>query len=74
MIPDPTTREQTYPYFLQEAQELLQTLEQGLLNLRQDHSINQVNNLMRATHTLKGAAASIGLETIGGYFPLLVQT
>ncbi|BAZ70518.1 MAG: hybrid sensor histidine kinase/response regulator [Pelatocladus maniniholoensis HA4357-MV3] len=61
---DPTIREQTYPYFLQEAPELLQALEQGLLNLRENCGINQVNDLMRATHTLKGAATSVGLETI----------
>ena len=64
MTPDPTIREQGYQFFLQEAPELLQTLEQGLLSLGEDSSINQVNDLMRATHTLKGAAASIGLETI----------
>jgi two-component system, chemotaxis family, sensor histidine kinase and response regulator PixL len=61
---DPSIREQGYQYFLQEAPELLQVLEQGLLSLREDHSINKVNTLMRATHTLKGAAASIGLDTI----------
>lgn len=64
MTTDPTIREQTYPYFLQEVPELLQVLEQGLLNLREDCTINQVNTLMRATHTLKGAATSVGLETI----------
>ena len=64
MTPDPTIREQGYQFFLQEAPELLQTLEQGLLSLGEDSSINKVNDLMRATHTLKGAAASIGLETI----------
>src|SRR5919202_2892720 len=61
---DPTIREQSYRYFLQEAPELLGVLEQELLNLREDYSINKVHNLMRTTHTLKGAAASIGLETI----------
>ena len=61
---DPSIREQGYQYFLQEAPELLQVLEQGLSNFREDHSINKVNTLMRATHTLKGAAASIGLDTI----------
>ncbi|WP_315785049.1 hybrid sensor histidine kinase/response regulator [Fischerella sp. JS2] len=64
MTQDPTIRDQTYPYFLQEAPELLQALEQGLLNLRENWGINQVNDLMRATHTLKGAATSVGLETI----------
>ncbi|HEY9630775.1 MAG TPA: hybrid sensor histidine kinase/response regulator [Coleofasciculaceae cyanobacterium] len=64
MTLDPTIREQTYPYFLQEVPELLQALEQGLLSLRESCTLNQVNTLMRATHTLKGAAASVGLETI----------
>ncbi|MBD1996355.1 response regulator [Leptolyngbya sp. FACHB-541] len=61
---DPDIREETYPYFLQEAPELLQALEQGLLDLQDGCSINQINALMRTTHTLKGAAASVGLETI----------
>jgi chemotaxis protein histidine kinase CheA/CheY-like chemotaxis protein len=61
---DPTIREQSYRYFLQEAPELLQVLEQELLSLRENYSINKVHNLMRTTHTLKGAAASVGLETI----------
>ncbi len=61
---EPTIREQSYRYFLQEAPELLQVLEQELLSLREDYSINKIHNLMRTTHTLKGAAASIGLETI----------
>jgi chemotaxis protein histidine kinase CheA/ActR/RegA family two-component response regulator len=64
MTVDQSIREQTYQYFLQEAPELLQALEQGLLHFRDHHGINQVNNLMRATHTLKGAATSVGLETI----------
>jgi chemotaxis protein histidine kinase CheA/ActR/RegA family two-component response regulator len=61
---DPTIREQSYRYFLQEAPELLGVLEQDLFSLQEDYSINKINNLMRTTHTLKGAAASIGLETI----------
>lgn len=61
---DPTIREQSYHYFLQEAPELLQVLEQELLSLREDYSINKIHTLMRTTHTIKGAAASVGLETI----------
>lgn len=61
---NPNIREQTYHYFLQEAPELLQVLEQELFSLKEDYNINKINNLMRATHTLKGAAASVGLETI----------
>ncbi|MGF1524077.1 MAG: Hpt domain-containing protein [Leptolyngbyaceae cyanobacterium] len=59
-----TIRAQGYQYFLQEAPELLQVLEQGLLTLQEDSSINKVNTLMRATHTIKGAAASLELDTI----------
>lgn len=61
---DQTIREQNHHYFLQEAPELMQVLEQDLLSLREDYTINKINNLMRTTHTLKGAAASVGLETI----------
>jgi two-component system, chemotaxis family, sensor histidine kinase and response regulator PixL len=64
MTTDPIIRQQTYQYFIQEASELLQTLEQGLLNLKANCTINQINNLMRATHTLKGAATSVELNTI----------
>jgi two-component system, chemotaxis family, sensor histidine kinase and response regulator PixL len=64
MTSDQTIHEQGYQYFLQEAPELLQILEQNLLNFRADSSLNKINTLMRATHTLKGAAASVGLETI----------
>jgi two-component system, chemotaxis family, sensor histidine kinase and response regulator PixL len=64
MSTDPSIRDQTYGFFLMEAPELLQNIEHDLLNLRQDRSPGKVHNLMRLTHTLKGAAASVGLETI----------
>jgi two-component system, chemotaxis family, sensor histidine kinase and response regulator PixL len=64
MSTDPTIRDQTYTFFLMEAPELLQNIEQDLLSLREDRSTGKVHNLMRLTHTLKGAAASVGLETI----------
>lgn len=64
MTNDPSIREQSYRYFLQEAPELLQVLEQELLSLQEGYSINKIHILMRTTHTLKGAAASVGLETI----------
>ncbi len=69
MITDPTIRDQAYQYFLEEAPELLQTIEQelfaiidGEMELRERPL--RVNKLMRATHTLKGGAANVGLETI----------
>ena len=64
MITDPTVCDQTYAFFLMEAPELLQTIEQDLLSLKEDHSLNKVHKLMRITHTLKGAAASVGLEIL----------
>ena len=69
MITDPTIRDQAYQYFLEEAPELLETIEQELFTII-DGEIElserplRVNKLMRATHTLKGGAANVGLETI----------
>ncbi len=55
---------QAYSYFRAEAPELLQTIEQEILTLPAEHTIAKVHNLMRALHTLKGAAANVGLTTI----------
>jgi two-component system, chemotaxis family, sensor histidine kinase and response regulator PixL len=57
-------RQQTYAYFLMEAQDLLQAIEQDLLTLRADRQPARVHNLMRSAHTLKGAAASVGFQSI----------
>ncbi|NJL03135.1 MAG: hypothetical protein HC910_22140 [Spirulinaceae cyanobacterium SM2_1_0] len=57
---------QSYGYFRQEAPELLQTLEHELLSLGGQWSVNKAHTLMRTTHTLKGAAASVGLEGVKG--------
>ncbi|AFY90784.1 hybrid sensor histidine kinase/response regulator [Chroococcidiopsis thermalis] len=56
--------EQSYAYFLQEAPQLLQVLEEELLNLKAEWSMNKVHTLMRVTHTLKGSAACVGLDSI----------
>ncbi|GET36662.1 hybrid sensor histidine kinase/response regulator [Microseira wollei] len=61
---DTDIRQQAYQYFVQEAPELLQALEQDLFSLAEERTIVKVHNLMRTTHTLKGAAANVGLETI----------
>ena len=55
---------ETYNYFLDEAQDLLKVIEQDLLSLKEDPSPVKINNMMRSAHTLKGAAASVGLDTI----------
>ncbi|NMG60164.1 hybrid sensor histidine kinase/response regulator, partial [Geitlerinema sp. P-1104] len=55
-------RDQGYVYFLSEAPELLQAVEDGLLKLHDGNRVQNVHGMMRATHTLKGAAANVGLE------------
>jgi chemotaxis family two-component system sensor histidine kinase/response regulator PixL len=57
-------RDQAYQFFIEEAPELLQVIEAGLLTLRQEHSTAKVHNLMRAAHSIKGGAASVCLEGI----------
>ncbi|MBN3910289.1 MAG: hybrid sensor histidine kinase/response regulator [Nostoc sp. NMS1] len=64
MITDNEIREQGYIYFLAEAPELVQIIEQEIFSLSEGYSIAKVHNLMRATHTLKGGAANVGLEVI----------
>ena len=64
MITDPEIREQAYNYFIIEAQDLLQEIEQNLLSLREDFSIAKVHSIMRAAHTIKGGAANVELEVI----------
>jgi two-component system, chemotaxis family, sensor histidine kinase and response regulator PixL len=61
---DPEIRDQAYQFFTQESLEFLQTLEEGLITLRQDHSVPKVHELMRAAHSIKGGAASVGLTAI----------
>ncbi len=61
---NPDIRDQAYQFFIEEAQELLQVLETGLLEIRQDHSTPKVHELMRAAHSIKGGAASVELGAI----------
>ncbi|MBI4781140.1 MAG: response regulator [Oscillatoriophycideae cyanobacterium NC_groundwater_1537_Pr4_S-0.65um_50_18] len=64
MAINPDIRDQAYQFFSAEAPELLQIIETGLLSLSQGRSTAEVHNLMRAAHSLKGGAASVGLEAI----------
>lgn len=64
MSTDPSIREEALPYFLSEANDLLQNIEQELLTLREERTPAKIHSLMRSAHTLKGAAATVGLETI----------
>lgn len=69
MITDPDIRDQAYQYFLEEAPDLLQIIEEEIFAINEgevelkDRPL-RVNELMRAAHTLKGGAANVGLETI----------
>ncbi|MGB3495543.1 MAG: response regulator [Elainellaceae cyanobacterium] len=60
----PDIRDQAYQFFVEEAPELLDILEDGLLNLREERNTAKVHSLMRAAHSLKGSSASVGLDTI----------
>ncbi|NEZ62784.1 response regulator [Leptolyngbyaceae cyanobacterium CCMR0082] len=64
MTIDPEIRDQAYQFFIEEASELLDIIETGLLSLRQDTSVQRVHELMRAAHSIKGGAASVELDTI----------
>lgn len=58
--------EQSYALFRDEAPELLQKVEQGLLELDNNTDRGLLQELMRATHTLKGASANVGLNGLKG--------
>ena len=60
----PDIRDEAYQFFIQEATDLLQAIEMGLLALSHNRSTTTVHELMRAAHSLKGGAASVGLEAI----------
>jgi chemotaxis family two-component system sensor histidine kinase/response regulator PixL len=58
------TQEPSYQFFIEEAPELLQMIEEGLLTLRSERNAAKVHEIMRAAHSLKGGAASVGLIAI----------
>lgn len=52
-------------YFLEEAKEHLQTIEQGLLNLTSTAKDNEaMDEVFRAAHSIKGGAAMLGYTSI----------
>jgi two-component system, chemotaxis family, sensor histidine kinase and response regulator PixL len=61
---EPSIRDQAYQFFQQEALDLLQSLEDGLLNLRSQYDIPHIHELMRAAHSIKGGASSVQLTGI----------
>lgn len=51
--------------FLQEADEQIEKLDDGLLNLEQDPgNIDILNEIFRAAHTLKGSSATMGFSAL----------
>ena len=56
--------DQAYQFFKQEAPEFLQTIETGLLSLREDRSTANIHSIMRAAHSIKGGSASLNFEGI----------
>ncbi len=54
--------------FLQEAQELLEVLEQALLDLEHTPGdIDLVDTAFRALHTIKGSGAMFGFDAVAGF-------
>lgn len=60
-----TKQQQIVGYFIEEAKEHLDTIEQGLLNLKATMADSeQMNELFRAAHSVKGGAAMLGFSSI----------
>lgn len=62
---DAASQQKILGYFIEEAKEHLETLEEGLLNLSTVvHDSERVNELFRAAHSVKGGAAMLGYTSI----------
>jgi chemotaxis protein histidine kinase CheA len=60
-------KQQIIHYFIEEAQEHLETVEQGLLDLTEVIAdAERVNEMFRAAHSIKGGAAMLGFSSIQG--------
>jgi len=60
-----TKQQQIMGFFIEEAKEHLDTIEQGLLDLQTTMSdTEQLNELFRAAHSIKGGAAMLGFDSI----------
>ncbi|MEN9215015.1 MAG: Hpt domain-containing protein [Gloeomargarita sp. DG02_4_bins_56] len=61
----PEQQQKILVYFIEEAKEHLQTLEQGLMNLQANAQDSEmVNEMFRAAHSIKGGAAMLGYDSI----------
>ena len=62
---DPEKQQQIMGYFIEEASEHLETIEKGLLELQSTmNDQEQLNELFRAAHSVKGGAAMLGFGSI----------
>lgn len=62
---DTTNQQRILGYFIEEAKEHLQTLEQGILQLSTSvRDSETVNEMFRAAHSVKGGAAMLGYTSI----------
>lgn len=62
---DAASQQKILGYFIEEAKEHLETLEQGILELSEViHDSERVNELFRAAHSIKGGAAMLGYTSI----------
>ncbi|MBO1055373.1 MAG: response regulator [Dolichospermum sp. JUN01] len=61
----PEQQQRILGYFLEEAREHLNTIEQGLLNLQSTlEDSEMINEVFRAAHSIKGGASMLGLSSI----------
>uniref|UniRef100_UPI000B299C5A Hpt domain-containing protein n=1 Tax=Anabaena sp. 4-3 TaxID=1811979 RepID=UPI000B299C5A len=61
----PEQQQRILGYFIEEARDHLNTIEQGLLNLQSTlNDPELINELFRAAHSIKGGAAMLGLTSI----------
>ena len=61
----PEEQQRIMGYFIEEAKDHLNTIEQGLLNLQDTiEDAEKANEIFRAAHSVKGGAAMLGLESI----------
>ena len=78
----PEQQQRIMGYFIEEAKDHLNTIEQGLLNLQGTLDDSEmVNEVFRAAHSVKGGAAMLGLSGIQqtshqleDYFKILKET
>ena len=62
---DTASQQRILGYFIEEAKEHLQTLEQGILQLGSSaQDTEMVNEMFRAAHSVKGGAAMLGYSSI----------